>query len=525
VSTEDQAEHGVSMGEMRRQIHERIEERRWGLFGIFEDVLSGSRSDRRGLQAMLAARKEFDVLVVWSIDRLGREFVDQIVVVGKLREAGVGLEVLNGPVDLDTPEGKAQFGLRAVFAEYERDTIIGRARMTAKAIAREGRYNGPPPTGYGFVDHHLVASPAEVVVVNRVFAEFLAGTGVSQICRNLNADRVPTRRGAKWRPATLTAMLGNPVYIGKIRVDGEICEGLHEGILAPEDFEAAQTLLKAQGTPRGKGRGRKPKGPHLFIRGLLKCGTCGDSMIPRSPTYGAEAYLCNGRQSADCQMPIAYRADIDGAVYAYFEQVGLDLEATRQTVAEQRDRKLVEIRELLSEAEQEQRRAEVRLERVRRDYIDGELDAAEWKSFRDDLDAGLAAAGAEVDRLQEQERAVAEWAEFTDAEQTVLEQLTRLRQVVAGKVRDADAVDPVRAALASAFERFVLHHADSPDAPLALHTELGMVGDSGFVLDPIVREKAIAGYSESMQPVLHRQPLQQAENNERQGFGYRLIDG
>ncbi len=527
VSTDEQAEDGVSMDETRHQILERIEEEPdWHLHKIYEDVLSGSRRDRRGLQDMLGALGEFDILVVWRIDRIGRDFTEQIACVAKLREAGVILVALNGPVDLDTPEGKAMFGMQAVFAEYERDTIIGRTRMAADAIAREGRYNGPRPTGYTFDDDHLLQPvPHEVEIIRRIFAEYRAGQGYTAIAKALNADGVPTKRSGKWRVATIRTMLTNPVYIGKFNFREEVFDGVHKPIIDLSLWEQVQAQIKAQAIAPARGRGRRPKANHLFIRGLLRCGECDGAMVPRTPTYGRPNYLCSGHQVCGCEMPMAYRDEIDQAVFSYFEQVGLDLEATRQTLVEARDRKLTEIRELLSEASREHRRAEDRLGRVRRDYQDGKLDADDWREQREQLTVELEAAAAEAERLSNQEGDVAIWAELGDTEQDVLEQLTQIRKAVAGEITDQEAIEPVRAALARVFERFVLHRAGSPAAPTRLHAELAMVGESGFVIEPIVREHAIAGYSESMRPVLHREPLAQTENKERKGVGYRLLDG
>lgn len=527
VSTDEQAESGLALEETSRQILERIEERPdWTLHKVYSDVFTGSRFDRRGLQEMLGARDEFDVLVVWRIDRLGRDFTEQIAVVAKLREAGIILEVLNGPVDLDTPEGKAMFGMQAVFAEYERDTIIGRTRMAAAAIAREGRYNGPRPTGYSFDDDHLLQPVAhEVEIIRRIFSEFLAGQGYTAIAKALNADGVPTKRSGKWRVATVRTILTNPLYIGKFNFRGEVCDGVHELLIDLDTWEQVQAQIKAQAIAPARGRGRRPKANHLFIRGLLRCGECDGAMVPRTPTYGRPNYLCSGHQVCGCEMPMAYRDEIDQAVFSYFEQVGLDIEATRQTLAEARDRKLTEIRELLTEATRQHRRAEDRLTRVRRDYQDEKIDAEDWREQREQLTVELEAAGAEVERLSNQEGDVAIWAELGDTEQEVLEQLTQIRCVVAGEITDQEAIEPVRAALARVFERFVLHRAGSPAAPTRLHAELAMVGESGFVIEPVVHERAIAGYSESMRPVLHREPLAKAENKERKGVGYRLLDG
>jgi hypothetical protein len=78
-------------------------------------------------------------------------------------------------------------------------------------------------------------------------------------------------------------------------------------------------------------------------------------------------------------------------------------------------------------------------------------------------------------------------------------------------------------ALMRIFKSFVLHRAASGSAPKRIHAELGMVGE--FVIEPIIRESAIAGYSKSMRPVLRREPLYQGRNKERQGVPQRHLFG
>ncbi len=519
VSTDDQAERGLSLGEQRRQISDYIGVQGWEPLEIYEDKgYSGARADRPGLVRLLAERANFDVLVLWSLDRLGRDLTLLATTVGKLREAGVQIESLNGSIELETAEGELHFHIGAAVSQYERQLIARRGRMAADAIAHQGRYNGPRPLGYRFEDGLLVPVAKEALIVRRIFTEFISGRGYSQVARDLNAQHVSTVRDGNWRSTTIRGMLTNPVYVGRVRLRGEERQGVHEPIIDLETWNKVQALLAAQFTPKGKGRGRKPRGQHLFIRGLLRCADCGEAIVPR--TQG-DSYLCNGRQVHGCEMPWVSRKDIDQAVYAYFEQVALDVEATRRTLAEARDRKLAEVRQLLSEANAEQRRSEERFSRVRRDYQDGRLDADDWRQQRGELAAELDAANAEMERLRNQEQDVAQWAEFVDAEQATLERLTEIRRVIAGELQGSDAIESVRAVLARTFERFVLHRAASSRAPKRLHVELAMI--DGFVIEPVVREQVIRGYSESMRPVLQREPL--APNKERQGVGYRLIDG
>jgi hypothetical protein len=218
-----------------------------------------------------------------------------------------------------------------------------------------------------------------------------------------------------------------------------------------------------------------------------------------------------------CSIPTVHRAEIDAAVYRYFEQVGLDVEATRRQIAEARERKLAEVRALRQRAETEARRADERLARVRRAFQDGSIEADDWAEQREQLTEERKGAYAEADRLLDQEGEVEGWGELRDVEAETLRQLARIRAAIAGEIRDTDGIEPVRAALNRTFERFVLHRS----APGRAHIEL--IGETW--IEPVVREQAIEGYTENLHPILRPEPLGQAENKNHQGVGYRLVDG
>jgi hypothetical protein len=165
----------------------------------------------------------------------------------------------------------------------------------------------------------------------------------------------------------------------------------------------------------------------LFRGGMLRC-ECGDAMVPRT-NGGYQLYYCNGRSKLGrdfCSMPTLRRVDIDSAVFRYFGQVGLDVEETRRSIAEARDRKLAEVWALREQAEHEARRAEERLARVRRDYTDGKLDADDWREFRAELGEERDAARAEAERLTAQLHDVEQWGAVRDAEAETLRRLSEI---------------------------------------------------------------------------------------------------
>ena len=173
------------------------------------------------------------------------------------------------------------------------------------------------------------------------------------------------------------------------------------------------------------------------------------------------------------------------------------------------ERKAAELRALLEGAEREAEAASARLARVKGDYVAGELNAAEWRELRADLEPEAAAAAAERQRLAAQLAEVKAGPDLAGVESELLEQLERIRAAVVGEVSDAAGVDAVRAALLRLFDRFILHRG------VAEHANLELVGE-GYWIEPVISERAVAGYDETLHPVLARKPLGKAENNCRQ---------
>jgi site-specific DNA recombinase len=372
-----------------------------------------------------------------------------------------------------------------------------------------GHHGGPRPYGYRYQDDKLSPVKAEAAVVRRIFAEYLAGASQLAISRNLDVDGVKTIRGGKWHQGTVRTILANPIYIGKVRDGDELVTGVHEPIIEMKVWKKSEALRRAK--TRTHATGRTPAGHHLFRKGMLRCGKCGEAMIPRTHPNRAsaptEVYHCYGRHRDKdaCSMGPLPRAEIDTAVYRYFEQVGLDVETTRAAITESRDRKVAEVRALREQAERETRKAEDRLARVRRDYQDGKIEADDWAEQREQLQGERNGARAEVERLLTSEQKADAGVALADVEGETLRRLAEIRRAIAGEVNDAAGADAVRAALSRLFERFVVHR----DVPERAHVEL--IGK--IWIEPIIREQALEKGSEPVVPRL-REPLEQAANNE-----------
>ena len=124
-----------------RELREAAGRLGWEVAHEFVDhAISGAkgRKDRPQLDALLkgVARKEFDVVAAWSVDRLGRSLIDLVGLLTELHSTGVELYLHKQAINTTTPSGRAMFQMMGVFAEFEREMIRDRV-MAGLAVVKE----------------------------------------------------------------------------------------------------------------------------------------------------------------------------------------------------------------------------------------------------------------------------------------------------------------------------------------------------------------------------------------------------
>ena len=112
---------------------------------IYSDMASGAKEDRTGLNYMLKSLNPGDTVVVWKLDRLGRNVRLLVNTIDELIRKDVHLEILTGAchgINMNTPEGKMFFHMMATFAQFERDLIRERVIAGVEEAKRRGRKSG-----------------------------------------------------------------------------------------------------------------------------------------------------------------------------------------------------------------------------------------------------------------------------------------------------------------------------------------------------------------------------------------------
>ena len=111
---------------------------------VYQDVASGAKIQRTGLDKAIQYMRTGDTLVVWKLDRLGRSLKHLIDVVNNLNSRGVFFKSIRENIDTSNSGGKLTFHLFGALAEFERDIISERTRAGLAAARARGRVGGRP---------------------------------------------------------------------------------------------------------------------------------------------------------------------------------------------------------------------------------------------------------------------------------------------------------------------------------------------------------------------------------------------
>jgi DNA invertase Pin-like site-specific DNA recombinase len=140
---------GQTVENQRRELLAVAERNNWEVVAEYADRgISGSkgRDKRPQYNALCAgiARKDFDCVAAWSVDRIGRSLQDLVVFLNDLRAKGVDLYLHKQALDTATPTGRMVFGMCSVFAAFEREMIVERVNAGLARARKDGKTLGRP---------------------------------------------------------------------------------------------------------------------------------------------------------------------------------------------------------------------------------------------------------------------------------------------------------------------------------------------------------------------------------------------
>ena len=307
----------------------------WTLADIYADegITGTSMKKRDEFNRMIAdcKRGKIDRILTKSVSRFARNTVDCLETVRLL--SGLGVSILFEKEQIDTAKMSSEviLGMMSTQAQDESTSISGNMRWSYEKRMKSGDFICCyTPYGYRWVDKQLTIVPEEAEIVKRIFTQFLSGTGMVKIARELNSDGVPHRSDYHWTPEAIDYILHNERYTGDALLQkfyttqsfparqkenhGErsmfYVENSHAPIISKDEFAAVQTLIQRRRAERLS----LPQ-PRHPLTGMIRCAQCGHPfrriVTGNIPYWKCARYI---KQKTECKPVRVDEEDIQAAL-------------------------------------------------------------------------------------------------------------------------------------------------------------------------------------------------------------------
>ncbi len=277
-----------------------------------DEAESGRVADRPQFREMIEeggkAKSPFDVILVWKFSRFTRKREHAVAFKSMLRRKGIRVVSITEQAE-DNATGRLLEGIIESVDEFYSESLAQDVVRGMREAASRGFFLASnTPFGYKRVKVNdgvkerptLEVDPATAPVVREIFEKSLRGSGLKEICKELN-DRGITNRGKRWYKGTLHYVLRNEAYTGTAvwgktskgqeAQDPVRVEGAWPALVSRELFDEVQQAMRDR-APKVRRPARV--GSRFLLSGLLKCGVCGRPYSAQGAKSGQFAYYICG---------------------------------------------------------------------------------------------------------------------------------------------------------------------------------------------------------------------------------------
>ena len=277
-----------------------------------DEAESGLVADRPQFREMIEEgskpKAPFDVILVWKFSRFTRKREHAVAFKSMLRRKGIRVVSITEQAE-DNATGRLLEGIIESVDEFYSENLAQEVVRGMREAASRGFFLASnAPFGYKRVKVNdggkerptLEVDPAAAPVVREIFEKSLRGSGLKEICKELN-DRGITNRGRRWYKGTLHYVLRNEAYTGTAvwgrtskeeqTQDPVRVEGAWPALVSRELFDEVQQAMSER-APKVQRPGRV--GSQYLLSGLLKCGVCGKPYSAQGAKSGQFAYYICG---------------------------------------------------------------------------------------------------------------------------------------------------------------------------------------------------------------------------------------
>lgn len=191
------------------------------LDGIFNEQISGAKKERPELDKLmeLVRNNEVERVIVFKLDRLGRNMSHLISLTDEFESLGVQFISISESIDTSTASRRLFKNILASISEFEREMIRDRVYSGKIAKAESGLWpGGKPPIGFKLVDGKIEIDEEQANIVRSIFQMYThkkKQLSMTKIMNHLNEHEITTPSGSKWTSRGILNILKNPAYRGK----------------------------------------------------------------------------------------------------------------------------------------------------------------------------------------------------------------------------------------------------------------------------------------------------------------------
>lgn len=242
---------------------------------------TGTNDNREAFQQMLSdtGKHQFSVIIVWKVDRFGRNREEITFNKYRAKKNGVRVEY----VAENIPEGNEGIILESVLegmAEYFSRQLSQNVKRGLMENAKKHKaINGTPPLGYRLTkDKYYEIDPETAPLAKLIFEKYASGETLFSLIQYLNDQGYKTSRGKPYGRSSLDKMLRNPKYIGTFIYKDIRDEDAIPALIDKTTFYKVQEMLKTN----KRAPSRKWHYTDYLLTGKLFCGHCGAQMVGRA---------------------------------------------------------------------------------------------------------------------------------------------------------------------------------------------------------------------------------------------------
>lgn len=260
---------------------------------------SGGNMDRPALKQLLAdvAAGKVDVIVVYKVDRLTRSLADFARMVDTLDKAGASFVSVTQAFNTTNSMGRLTLNVLLSFAQFEREVTSERIRDKITASKSRGMWmGGPVALGYRLGDRKLHPHEQEAEIVRSIFGRYVELRSITKVVDELARQDIRTKirqyadgrtvGGIHFTRGSLSQLLQNPLYTGRVKHRDTLHDGEHEAIVSIEQWEAVQRMLA--GNRHERKLGTRTRYPSL-LTGMIS-DPDGRPMTPVSTQRGTRRH-------------------------------------------------------------------------------------------------------------------------------------------------------------------------------------------------------------------------------------------